>query len=127
SVRSAGHPRATTPATVKSANVIKASAQDTTPVTSDPAPTTAPTDPTSQDSASTGGAQAPADLANDPPADSTAPDKPKAEGAGSRRRSRSRRWATYSSSLPAGSATGGPCPGQISASGSARRRRSPAR
>ena len=83
SVRSAGHPRATTPATVKSANVIKASAQDTTPVTSDPAPTSAPTDPTSQDSASTGGAQAPADLANDPPADSAAPDKPKAEGAGS--------------------------------------------
>ena len=83
SVRSAGHPRATTPATDKPANVIKASAQDTTPVTSDPAPTSAPTDPTSQDSASTGGAQAPADLANDPPADSAAPDKPKAEGAGS--------------------------------------------
>jgi RNA polymerase sigma factor (sigma-70 family) len=55
-----------------------------TPVTADPTAKPAPTDATtSGDTVSTGGAQAPADLANDPqPAASGATDKPKAGGAG---------------------------------------------
>jgi len=40
--------------------------------------------------------------------------------ASSRRRSRSSRWAMYSSSLAAGSVTGGPCPGAAAARGRAR-------
>jgi RNA polymerase sigma factor (sigma-70 family) len=51
-----------------------------TPVTTEP--TSAPTDPTANGTASTGGAQAPADLADDPPVADTAPGKPKASNTG---------------------------------------------
>ena len=47
-----------------------------------------------------------------------------ASSAASSLRSRSRRWARYSSSLAGGSLTAAPWPGQMTSSGSARRRRS---
>jgi RNA polymerase sigma factor (sigma-70 family) len=78
------------PETVKPAMKVKAptapatppTAQET-PVTAEPDAAPAPTDTSSGDSAYTGGAQAPSDLAgDDQTADSGASDKPKATGAG---------------------------------------------